>query len=240
MKAKTTLFGIVSLFMGSSLMAQYDLAIGNISAGWDTYNPSTGIINGVTFDVLNNESDNPGSFDVRVYLVDPDNSSISYVVWGYIDTDGQGGNTVVTYNNIDIDFNDTPGIPAGQYRLAVCVDPDNDISETDETNNCLYISTPGNHLTYNPGSTSIDGASVSQPVAIYPNPVEDFMQVQNNLSLDKVDLVVMDISGKTIQSSVLSSLVTLVDMNTVAPGLYIYQIINNDGKVISTGKLVKK
>ena len=240
MKAKITLLGVISLFIGTTLMAQYDLAIGNISAGWNTYNSSTGEITGVYFDVLNNENNNPGSFDVKVYLVDPNNSSISYVVWTYTDGDGQGGNTVVTYDNIDIDFDDTPGIPAGQYRLAVCVDPDNDISETDENNNCLYISTMGNNLTYNPSSTGMVDLSSSQPIRIYPNPVTDFMRIDFDATVVEMNFMVMDLSGKIIRSTTLLSSMAGLDMSGVAPGLYVYQVLDKDRKVMSTGKIVKK
>lgn len=240
MKTKITFLGFSFLLITSSLMAQYDLAIGNISAGWNTYNSSTGVITGVYFDVLNNENDNPGSFDVKVYLVDPNNSNISYAVWTYTDAGGQNGNTVVTYDNLDIDFNDTPGIPAGDYRLAVCVDPDNNITETDENNNCLYISTMGNDLTYNPGSAGIMDLSSSQPIQIYPNPVEDFMRVNFDVSLDQMNFVVMDLSGKIIKSFVLNSSTNGVDMTGTAPGLYVYQILNTDGTMLNSGKIIKK
>jgi hypothetical protein len=241
MKAKITFLGIaLSLFMSKSLMAQYDMAIGNIDAGWNTYTQSTAVITGVYFDVLNNENNNPGSFDVKVYLVDPNNSSISYVVWTYTDGDGQGGNTVVTYDNIDIDFDDTPGIPAGQYRLAVCVDPQNDISETDENNNCLYISPMGNNLTYSPGSAGVVDLSTSQPIHIYPNPVEDFMRIDFDASVEEMDFVLMDLSGKVIKSTVLNSSVAGMDMTGVTPGLYLYQVISKEGKTVNAGKIVRK
>src|SRR5262245_50588837 len=99
MKTKITMIATLLALMGFSLHAQYDMAIGNISAGWDTYNSSTGEITNVTFDVLNNENNNPGSFEVKLYLVDPNDYNINYVVWSYTDGDGQSGNTVVTYNN---------------------------------------------------------------------------------------------------------------------------------------------
>src|SRR5688572_23987893 len=241
MKAKITFFGIaLSLFMSKSLMAQYDMAIGNIDAGWNTYNSSTGEITDIYFDVLNNENNNPGAFDVKLYLVDPNNSSISYVVWTYTDGDGQGGKTVVTYDNIDIDFDDTPGIPAGQYRLAVCVDPDDDISETDENNNCLYISPMGNNLTYSPGSADVFDLSSSPPISIYPNPVEDFMRIDFDASVEEMDFLLMDLSGKVVKSTILNSSVSGMDMTDVAPGLYVYQVINKDGKMVSAGKIVRK
>jgi hypothetical protein len=241
MKAKITIVSAALFFLlGKSLTAQYDMSIGNISAGWNTYTQSTGVITGVYFDVLNNENNNPGSFDVKVYLVDPNNSSISYVVWTYTDGDGQGGNTVVTYDNIDIDFDDTPGIPAGQYRLAVCVDPDNNISETDENNNCLYISTPGNNLTYSPGSAGIGDVSASQPINIYPNPVQDFMRISFDPSVDQMNFRIIDLTGKMIRSTILNSSTTGLDMVDVARGLYVYQVINKDGKIMGTGKIIKE
>jgi hypothetical protein len=240
MKAKITLFAFISLFMGSSLMAQYDLSIGNISAGWNTYNQPTGFITGVYFDVLNNENANPGTFDIKVYLVDPNNSNISYAVCSYTDAGGQNGNTVVTYDNIDIDFDDTPGIPAGNYRLAVCVDPDNSISETDENNNCLYISSMGNDLTYSPGTAGIGDLSSIQPIQIYPNPVEDLMRINFDQSISQMNFIVTDLSGKTIKTTILNSSLSGLDMTGIAPGLYVYQVLDSKGNTLNTGKIIKK
>ena len=223
-----------------SLTAQNDLSIGNISAGWDTYNASTGMITGVYFDVLNNENNNPGSFDIKVYLVDPNDYSTTYTVWTYTDADGQNGNTVVTYSSIDIDFNNTSGIPAGQYRLAVCVDPDNAISETDENNNCLFISTQGNNLTYNPGTAGMNDVAEDVKLVLYPNPARDQVWITYHPSFENNVLEVMDLTGKMVKTTVLNNASAQMDLSGLTPGLYIYRVLSTDGKLAATGKLVKE
>jgi len=235
MKAKLTIAG---LMIAGSMSAQVDLAIGNIDAGWDTYN-TAGQITGVYFDVLNNENGSSGAFDVMVYLVNPNNSNESYVVYTYNDANGQNGNTVVTYTDIDIDFNDTPGIPAGEYRLAVCVDPDDDITETDENNNCLYISTQGNNLVYNPSTTGLDVYN-NDAVSLYPNPAQDFVSIRFNSELENYVLTVSDITGKTVKSVVLTTAQAQLNVTDLTAGIYFYQVVSADGKVVSTGKLIRK
>jgi hypothetical protein len=242
MKAKITLFSIVaaSLMAVKPVQAQIDIAIGNISAGWDTYNQSAGTITGVYFDVLNNENDPTGSFDIKVYLVDPLDYTVSYAVWTHTDADGQNGNTVVTYDNLDIDFNNTPGIPAGQYRLAVCADPDEHISETDESNNCLFISTSGNNLTYNPSTAGISNIKQENGITIYPNPAKDKINFVQENGWENATINIMDLAGKTRKSMVLNLHLTEVDLSDLSQGLYIYQVLGNDGKVIGTGKIIKE
>jgi hypothetical protein len=241
MKTKITTAALgMGLFLTGSLSAQYDLSIGNVSAGWDTYNSSTGVITGVYFDVLNNENNNPGSFDVKVYLVDPNNSSNSWAVWSYTDGDGQNGNTVVTYDNIDIDFNNTSGIPAGQYRLAVCVDPDDAITETDDNNNCLYISTMGNNLTYSPGTAGIGNVEVNQGISVYPNPVTGQVNFIQENGLENTRVQILSMSGQVLKTMGLNVQSTQMDLSEVPAGLYIYQVLDVNGITLATGKLVKK
>lgn len=238
MKTKITITGVIFCIISNALMAQYDLAIGNISAGWNTYTPSTGLITGVYFDVLNNENDNPGSFDVKVYLVNPTDPNDNYVVWSYTDSDGQNGNTVVTYDNIDIDFDDTPGIPSGQYRLAVCVDPDNNISETNESNNCLYISTPGNHLTYNAGSVGISDND-NDLITIYPNPASDYILISHHIN-DNMQLYITDVSGTIVMNTMINNQHSIIDLSTLKSGIFLYQLVNTKTNTVFTGKLIKQ
>lgn len=241
MKTKLTILGTaVAFLLLNTAIAQNDMSIGNVSAGWNTYNQGTGTITGVYFDVLNNENSNPGSFDVKVYLVDPNNSNNSWSVWTYTDSDGQNGNTVVTYDNIDIDFNNTSGIPAGQYRLAVCVDPDNYISETDENNNCLYISTQGNNLTYSPGTAGIGDVIITTGVSVYPNPTKGPVNFVQENGWENASVQVMDITGKVLKSMCLNVQLTQLDLSGLTNGLYIYQIVDAGRNVLATGKIIKE
>lgn len=242
MKTKITIAGMMfaSFFMVNTLKAQIDLAMGNISAGWNTYNSGTGMITGVYFDVLNNDNGAASSFDVKVYLVDPNDYTISYAVWTYTDSDGQNGNTAVTYDNIDIDFNATSGIPAGQYRLAVCVDPDNYITETDDNNNCLFISTMGNNLTYSPGSAAIDNATSNGGLTIYPNPATDRINIVQENGWENATVNLLDLSGKMVRSVNLNLQLTEMDLMGLNAGLYLYQVLDVNGKLLTTGKIIKE
>lgn len=241
MKTKITMAGafLASFLFPHAMQAQNDLAIGNISAGWNTYNSGTGVITGVYFDVLNNENSNPGSFGIEVYLVDPNDANVNFVVWSYTDGDGQNGNTVVTYDNIDIDFNTTPGIPGGQYRLAVCVDPAEDVSENNENNNCLYISSQGDNLTYAPNTAGINDEGMDA-VSLYPNPTTDMIHIARKKGWENAMISISDISGKELKTAVLNAETVQIDLSDLSNGLYIYRLIDQTGVPLATGKIIKK
>src|SRR5574337_1313176 len=165
MKTKSLLL-LASVCFGTALCAQ-DLAPGiNYS-----YNPpgSDGIIHGITVDVVNNDGNNAGAFDVSMYLYDM--SSQNYWVIGTTNMPGLSGNSVNTISNWDIDINNTPGIPAGTYRLGIWVDSNDDISETDENNNTGLLA--GN-INYNPSSASgvANISFVESSVNCFPNPAD--------------------------------------------------------------------
>ncbi|MES2555645.1 MAG: T9SS type A sorting domain-containing protein [Bacteroidota bacterium] len=240
-KTITILAFIASAFSANQAMAQYDLSIGNIDAGFDSYNSSTGVITGIYFDALNNESDAVGSFEIGIYLIDASNSD-QYLIHT-INSNGQNGYTAVTYSGINIDINNTNGIPAGDYRLGVSIDDDEDISETDENNNGLYITPQGDNLSYTPGGSSagVNDLGVNA-LTVFPNPAAENVTVswENNPFNTVSELEIRDLNGRLVTALAVENNQTTANftVSDLTPGIYVVAL--RSATTISTQKFVKQ
>ena len=179
---------------GTSLVAQ-DLAPGiNYS-----YNPpgSDGIITDITIDVVNNDNNSAGSFDVAMYLYDQ--ATTNYWIIGTTNVPSLSGNSLITISNWDIDINNTPGIPAGTYRLGVWVDSNEDISEADENDNAGLLA--GN-INYTPATGIGDHAIEATSVNCFPNPASEFSKLTFNLTeSSEITIEVFDALGNKVEST---------------------------------------
>lgn len=238
-------FNLLALFLLSlgiqKSFAQVDLAIGNLEAGLRTYDKSTGTVTGVYFDALNNENGAAGAFRIALFLVDPTNFDNNYEVYS-MDVAGQSGNTLVEYTKIDVDFNNTSGIPAGDYRLLVSIDEDNAISETDETNNSLYITTMGNNLEYNPLPLSVNEFNDITPlVDNYPNPASSLTLIKYEFASQPKNsaIRIYNVAGSMIEEIVVDGKQGHVEFSVadINAGIYFYSLVA-DGKVLAMNKLV--
>lgn len=231
MKMKQLLLAAAFIGGGMQLAAQ-DLAPGiNYS-----YTPpgSNGIITDITVDVVNNDASNAGSFDVAMYLYDQATTNV-YVI-GTTNVPSLSGYSVITISNWDIDINDTPGIPAGTYRLGVWVDSNDDITEADENDNAGLLA--GN-ITYNPSASGIETSAIeAASVNCFPNPANDVMTVAYTLSeASAVTVNVFDALGNLVETSVSSgtmqagSHTTKINTVNYASGIYFVSITCGDATV---------
>ncbi len=237
MKKLSVLF--VILGMTTVNLSAQDLEIGNVSIGYEGYDEDEGLITGIYFDVLCNEEEITEEFEISIFLVDPDDIDINYQIWSYIDEDGQGESTLVEYDGIDIDIDDIPDVPDGDYRLIVCVDDYDDISESDETNNCVYASLPGEDLTYSAdgGSSGIDEVEKTE-LSVYPNPTTGFVYFSfEEAFVGQINFY--DLTGKKIQNIGLNGLSSKIDLAEFQTGIYLYEIVNMEGEIVSNGKISK-
>ena len=77
--------------------------------------------------------------------------------------------------------------------------------------------------------------TISQ-LAVYPNPVKDFITVQaNDRNVIGTTAKIIDMSGKTIKTFLISNNFEIVDMSGLSAGLYLLQTANGN-----TQKLIKK
>ncbi|MFL5751924.1 MAG: T9SS type A sorting domain-containing protein [Bacteroidia bacterium] len=195
MKTKTTLLSIAAV-LSLGLLKGQDLVPGiNYS-----YNPpgANGIITSIAVDACENDGVAVSSFNVSMYLYDMSTSNY-WIIDSYA-VNSMNGSSCVSITNWDIDINNTPGIPAGTYRLGIWVDSGSDISESDENNNVGLLS--GN-INYSPsGSTGI--ASVSPAKFnldnVFPNPAADKVKFSYALTEETtVNIRLVDISGKEVK-----------------------------------------
>ena len=74
-------------------------------------------------------------------------------------------------------------------------------------------------------------------VSVYPNPFNENL----NISTQESGVVnFYDLSGKLVSTSVLMKGMNSLNKSSLAKGVYIYQIKNTRGEVVSSGKVIKK
>lgn len=86
-------------------------------------------------------------------------------------------------------------------------------------------------------STGIDDVVDPTEWSVYPNPVADFV----NVSIGRegvAGLEILDITGKTVLSQVVSGASRSIDLTFLTEGIYLYQLTTTKGMVVKTGKLV--
>lgn len=210
----------------TTTLAAQDLAPGiNYS-----YNPpgSDGIIHGITVDVVNNDGNSAGSFDVSMYLYDQ--STSNYWVIGTTNIPSLSGNSLITISNWDIDINNTSGIPGGTYRLGIWVDSNNDISEADENDNTGLLS--GN-INYSPANGIDDHALVATSVTCFPSPANESTTLSFVLDeVSEISIQVSDALGNTVavirdgQTMPAGTHTASINTSTLANGVYFVSVSN--------------
>lgn len=242
MKTKITLIIMfIIVCMGINKLVAQDLVPGiNYS-----YNPpgSNGIITDITVDVCNNESTSASSFDVGIYLYDP--NTTNYWILDERTVNSLSGNACITISNWDININNTPNIPAGSsYRIGTWVDSGEVISESDEDNNAGLMQ--GN-ISYTPSSgTGIaDAAAAPNLLQNSPNPAQSMTRFNFSLAGDSdVKLHIFSTSGQLVDTPVDQKLQAgdhtfTYDCSTLAEGVYYYTLTTTSGSVTKKLAIVR-
>ncbi|MBN2777075.1 MAG: alkaline phosphatase family protein [Bacteroidales bacterium] len=83
---------------------------------------------------------------------------------------------------------------------------------------------------------NIDSKEVSNLINIYPNPANDILFVESNLTeVKNSNIQIMDISGKIIKSIITDKRETNIDVSDISEGLYLLKFDN--GKQVKTKKI---
>lgn len=233
---------LIIVCMGINKLVAQDLVPGiNYS-----YNPpgSNGIITGITIDVCNNESTSASSFEVAIYLYDP--NTTNYWILDQTTVNSLSGNSCVTISNWDININNTPNIPAGNnYRIGTWVDSGEAISESDEDNNAGLMQ--GN-ISYTPSSgTGIADASAAGVTLLQnaPNPAQSTTRFNFSLTADSdVKLSIFSTNGQLVATPVSEKLTAgehsfNYDCSALAEGIYYYTLTTASGSVTRKLAVVK-
>ena len=83
--------------------------------------------------------------------------------------------------------------------------------------------------------TSVEEVIARGENVLYPNPTNDFIRVRTGGDIYQFN--VMDMSGKMLQSTRVTIDGETVELNGLSNGLYIYQMLDEAGKVAHTGRL---
>lgn len=83
--------------------------------------------------------------------------------------------------------------------------------------------------------TSVEEVIAAGQNVVYPNPTNDFIRVRTGGDIYQFN--VMDINGKLLQSTRVTIDGETVELNGLSNGLYIYQMLDEVGKVAHTGRL---
>ena len=79
---------------------------------------------------------------------------------------------------------------------------------------------------------------VTPVLKVYPNPATTFTKIEFQKNFDKgYTLQVINFIGKQVYESKNISSTTTLDLSTYNRGVYIYQLKDQSGKVVLTGKL---
>ncbi len=87
------------------------------------------------------------------------------------------------------------------------------------------------------GSSTSVNAGVAENITVHPNPASDLLNV-NLRSGKSARLVIYSLTGKKISSQKVFG-ETMVDVSEVAPGMYLYQVLEA-GENVKTGKIIIK
>jgi hypothetical protein len=125
---------------------------------------------------------------------------------------------------------------------SICILKARIIKECPDINNCLSLNAES--LFADEQATELKGELISFPKlvftdkvvltpSIYPNPAHSFIVV-SYLLLDKSKSVfeLLDVTGKVLQSKLISENLTNVDISDLAKGVYIIKITDNNGVLV--------
>jgi len=89
--------------------------------------------------------------------------------------------------------------------------------------------------------TAIDNLFISGvEIKVYPNPTQDFVNINFNKMPDNAVYRVFDLSGKLLEQKSISSNSSQVDMTRFAGGQYILKLSHKNQQALQTFKIVKK
>ena len=84
-------------------------------------------------------------------------------------------------------------------------------------------------------STSVSNRKITE-ISVYPNPVSNVVNISSFISDGRIDVITG--SGLLIESTIINSATTALNVNNWANGIYNVRIFNNSGVMIRTEKIV--
>ncbi len=140
-------------------------------------------------------------------------------------------NSISNYTRFATNFSYTSGLtPDSMTFIILAGNPGNP-----EPGNIFYVDDL--LMVYNP--LGINNISEKTTFKIYPNPVQDKLNIFTNGSKETF-IKIYNNTGETIKEIPINKDFTTVTLSDLSSGLYFYQISDRSGKVLDTGKFMKK
>lgn len=87
-------------------------------------------------------------------------------------------------------------------------------------------------------ATGVNDEPQKSPIEVYPNPVQDILNVSNsNGGINVFEII--DATGRSVMTRTLSGANSRLDVAALPNGLYMYQLRNTNQQVLRTGKFLK-
>lgn len=96
---------------------------------------------------------------------------------------------------------------------------------TPSTSTALYV----DNFTWNLGYLGVEQAEAASAV-VYPNPVNDVLNVKFNSEISSVSVIGMD--GKVISTTSANGVYTTVNVSDLKAGVYFYEVTGSNGSVV--------
>jgi subtilase family serine protease len=208
-----------------AVMSKPDVQITGIALSPPVINCGTRVL--MSTDVANNGSTDAIGMIVQYYISPDQNISARDINLGCTAAQSMSGSsTIILQNTFNMPFK----LDAGTFYIIAVIDPDNSITESDETNNVFikpFI------LSDNTGITDFD---IGKTISIYPNPATDQIHIDLRDFPDAVDRIeIRNYLGQTVYSNFKVSALSIVQVSSAgwASGGYFVQ-------VTSGGKRIRK
>lgn len=90
-------------------------------------------------------------------------------------------------------------------------------------------------------ATGLQTQNSNEGIAIYPNPFNSILTIDlsNVSNSDNVQLNIYNVVGELVLTKSLTHKVSVIETTNLAAGFYFYKVVN-DGKVLSSGKLISQ
>lgn len=241
MKTSTKKWMMAAMMLPAMASAQ-DLEIQNLDDNWGfDYNENTGVISNLFFKPAEGDgTDITDDFVIAVFIENQDNDERTELARQTVE--GIPSFNAITADNWgNINLNDYD-LPEGSYLVFASVDTDDDISETDEGDNEMYLALSADDafdFTPSGGSTGVDQASVPDAgVVFYPNPFRDVVTIDVFNHAPYYEMTVRDLPGRKVYSEVISGNTRAqVNFSFLPQGTYVYELRFADGHIAS-GRLL--
>lgn len=241
----------LAVLLAPAIAGAQDLEIQTLNSNWGfNYDAGTGIVSNLFFKPAEGDGvDITDDFVIAVFIENQETNQSTELARQTV----QGGipayNAITADNWGDINLNDH-GLPAGSYLIYGSVDTDDDISESDENDNTLYLATSANDaFDFTPGgggTSGVDDQVTPELHSIYPNPIGDHgivtIRMENSAQVSgEFTLRITDLLGREVYTRSdlhQSNLELEIDLSFLPEGTYVYRLAFGDNTAVS-GRLVR-